>query len=349
MRRFMYDLTRGIACFSLFCYFREMRLHGTRKVPRDRAVMFLANHQNALMDPLVIAAFTPFRTYFLTRADVFINPMVNQVFGFLRMLPVYRMRDGRDTLGRNEEIFENCTRILRGRGHILLFPEANHNIMRKVRPLSKGFTRILFAALEKHPDLDVLLIPVGINYENAAGFPDRVAFYFEDPIPARAFYDKEDIPGSVSRIKQKVSETLENSTTHIEEEDSYAEKLEYLHGLGVDLTDPTQTNNALRLYPHGPKKSGQRRGGILQGLLKGVFFLLNAPLILFWRLIIKPRILEVEFVSTFRFGYVFVAQPLFYILLWWICYTQIDALWATLLVAIHFLLSLLYIKAGRSA
>ncbi|WP_372974023.1 1-acyl-sn-glycerol-3-phosphate acyltransferase [Muriicola sp.] len=348
MRRLMYDITRRIACFGLFCYYRDMRLNGYHKVPKNKAVMFLANHQNALMDPLVIAAYTPFRTYFLTRADVFVNPVVNQIFRFLRMLPIYRMRDGRDTLGKNEEIFQGCIRILQGGGHILLFPEANHNIMRKVRPLSKGFTRILFAALDRDEDLDVLLVPVGINYENASGFPDRVAFYFDDPVSSRAYYDKDDIPGSVSRIKQEVSEALQRNTTHIAPEEEYADKLAYLDSLGFDYLDPRKTHAALENYPGQKDSENRKTGNPLRLFLKWTFYLINAPTILVWRVFLKPRILEEEFISTFRFAYAVVIQPIFYILFWWLCYTKVNALWASSIVILHFLLSLLYVKTGSS-
>ncbi|MBT8290896.1 MAG: acyltransferase, partial [Muriicola sp.] len=63
MKSIMYFLTQKMACMALFCYFREIQLHGIKNIPRNQAVMFLANHQNALLDPLVIAAFTPFRSY----------------------------------------------------------------------------------------------------------------------------------------------------------------------------------------------------------------------------------------------------------------------------------------------
>ena len=349
MRDFMYYLTQKMACFGLFCYFREIRLHGIEKVPVNRAVMFLANHQNALLDPLVIAALTPFRAHFLTRSDVFINPVVNQVFRFLRMLPVYRMRDGRDTLGRNQAIFEQCTNILQRKGYILLFPEANHNIMRRVRPLSKGFTRILFATLEKDPEMDVLLVPVGINYENAAGFPDRVAFYFGEPISSRALYDGDEISASVSRIREEVSEALKKRTTHIEGDMDYDEKQNYLDDLGVNYLDPGQTNRVLREYPGGSKVGKQTRYTVWQKILKWLFLIINAPLLLIWKGLIKPRVDEVEFLSTFRFAYALIAQPIFYFFLWWVCHSLGNAFWASAIVSGHFLLSLLYVKLGRPA
>jgi 1-acyl-sn-glycerol-3-phosphate acyltransferase len=318
-----------------------------KQVPVDRPVIFLANHQNALMDPLVIAALTSFRTYFLTRSDIFINPMVNQVFRFLRMLPVYRMRDGRDTLNRNQAIFENCTQLLRQGEYILLFPEANHNIMRRVRPLSKGFTRILFATLDKYEQLDVLLVPVGINYENASGFPDRVAFYFGQPISSREFYNKADPQGSVIKIKEEVSLALKQNTTHIAEGMDYDEVHHYLDCHCVDFLDPHVTNRAIEQYNEDSGVPLKKHPGFFSLILRAFFLLINAPSILIWRAFLKPRIQEAEFVSTFRFAYALVVQPIFYVLLWWVVYRLGNASWATIAVICHFLFNMLYVKWGR--
>ena len=348
MNRILYDLTQKIAAFGLFCYYREIQLHGVRGVPSDKPVMFLANHQNALMDPLVIAAYTSFRTYFLTRSDIFINPLVNRIFSFLRMLPVYRMRDGRDTLERNLVIFENCTQILEEGGRILIFPEANHNIMRRVRPLSKGFIRILFAALDKDDHLYVLLVPVGINYEDASGFPDRVAFYFGQPISSRELYTQTDLQGSIVRFREAVSSALKINTTHIDEELDHDEVQDYLSSLHIDYLDPRATNEAVGQFEKNLPRPGKKDPALLALLLRTFFLMVNAPVILIWRVLLKPRILEVEFVSTIRFAYVLVAQPIFYVLLWWACAHFSNASLATAVVMGHFLFNLLFVRWGQT-
>ncbi len=348
MKTSLYFITQKIACFGLYCYYKEVQLHGMEKVPRNKPVMFLANHQNALLDPLVIASFTPFRSFFLTRSDVFTNRLFNQIFGFLRMLPIYRLRDGRDTLGKNEAIFKQCTQLLQKGEAILLFPEANHNIMRRVRPLSKGFTRILFAAFEEDPEIDIQLIPVGINYEKADAFPDRVAFYFGDPISSRSLYDKDDLMRSVASIKNSVFEALKVQTTHIDDLDDYAELQRYLDELVIDYLKPEQANEALQNFQKGAELSRnthQRNGHKVWTFL---FELMNWPMLLIWRKLVKPRIIEIEFVSTFRFAFAFLIQPVFYLALWWLCTALINPLAATAIVLGHFLFNLAYVKFGRS-
>jgi len=221
MKTALYLLIQKITRLSLYCYFREIQLHGLDEVPRNRPVLFLANHQNALLDPLIIAACTDLRPYFLTRSDVFTNTYLSGFFQFLRMLPIYRLRDGRNTLTKNEAVFAKCTRLLEQQQAIFLFPEANHNLQRRVRPLSKGFTRIICSALDTDPSMDLYLVPIGINYENASAFPDRVAYYFGRAISARDLYDPNDLQGSIAALKQSVFEGLKKGTTHIEDLERY--------------------------------------------------------------------------------------------------------------------------------
>lgn len=64
------------------------------------------------------------------------------------MLPIYRIRDGIQQLANNKEIFEKCHKILNSGETLMIFLK---EVMTKraIRPLSKGFTRIVFGALEK--------------------------------------------------------------------------------------------------------------------------------------------------------------------------------------------------------
>ena len=70
---------------------------------------------------------------------------------------------------------------------MVIFPEGSHNLARRVRTLSKGFTRIVFDTLEKYPDINLQLVPIGVNYKNAKAWPDEAAIYFGDPLLAADF------------------------------------------------------------------------------------------------------------------------------------------------------------------
>lgn len=118
------------------------------------------------------------------------------------------MRDGIKAVSQNKLVFDRCALLLEKGEALVIFPEANHTLNRRVRPLSKGFTRITFRALEKYPDLDIQWVPGGLNYKNAVHFPDEVAFYYGKAIAARNRYRSTDLNTSRVTVKNKTLNNL---------------------------------------------------------------------------------------------------------------------------------------------
>lgn len=340
----MYGIFKRMMQAALYCYFQEIRFEGMDRVPPNQAVLLLPNHQNALLDPLLLAAFMKqARPYFLTRSDVFQGKLLKAVFAGLRMLPVYRMRDGRETLGRNQAIFDRSAALLEKGEPLLLFPEANHNIRRKVRPLSKGFTRIVSLTLSNHPQCNLQLVPVGINYQDAAGFPDRVAYLFGQPIAAAPILQSGDEVQAVRSMIQAVTNALTGLTTHIPADADYAAQQAALDALQPDYLQPVAVNRylagAAQTVPQYRKKEG-----LLYQVWDGFFQLANLPVILPWRCWMAPRVPEPEFISTYRFAFALLAFPLYLLLLGaalaWLAGSA-PALLAPLALFFH---NLLYVK-----
>ena len=267
---------------------------------------------------------------------------MRKIFTFLQMLPIYRIRDGKTNMAKNQEVFDRCSELLLEDNYLLIFPEGNHNLKRQVRPLSKGFTRILFSALEKNPKADIQLVPVGMNYQSAAHFPDRCAHYFGRTIPVLDLYDPEDLPSSAIRIRDMVQEELQTLTTHIGPELDYKATENALDALGVDYLRPKEVNATLTKLDD--LKTKKRGSNLFSKIYKTVFEILNYPLIGPWRKYIKSKIKEKEFVSSARYLYSMVFYPLFYVLLFLILWLSIGFKVALLVVLGYILFNAIYVK-----
>ncbi|MBM1106373.1 1-acyl-sn-glycerol-3-phosphate acyltransferase [Aurantibacter crassamenti] len=315
MKNIIYKLLKFWIRTSLHLYYGKIKLKGLENVPIDKPVLFLPNHQNALLDPLLIAVDCNRKPYFLTRSDVFKTSIFKSLFEVVRMIPIYRIRDGRDSLKYNDAVFEKCAKLLVHNESLLMFPEANHNLQRRVRPLSKGFTRILFRALELQADLDIQLVPVGLNYLKGEGFPDKVAIYFGKPIALQDVLIEKNERESIENIKQNVSQALQSLTTHIAE-DNYEETIEKLSANNADFLNPIQTNK-LNSNLNSAQGSKQFSGGksLFGKLLFPLFVLVNLPVILLWKLWLKPKVWEPEFTATLRFALSLIVFPIYYLLL----------------------------------
>ncbi|MDG1572325.1 1-acyl-sn-glycerol-3-phosphate acyltransferase [Robiginitalea sp. M366] len=315
MKKLFYALLKPLIRTAFRCYYQRLHFEGMEQVPADKPVVLLPNHQNALLDPLIYAAFARARKpYFLTRSDVFRGGFLEAVFEALRMIPIYRMRDGRHTLKRNAEVFDRCAALLAAGEHLLLFPEANHNLKRQVRPLSKGFTRIVQHAMELHPGLDLQLVPVGINYQDAAGFPDRVTYMFGAPIPASRWKSVKDPNAFAASMKQAVFEVLSQQTTHADPERDYETQIQPLEAKGADFLQPAAVNAYLKGQADALPVRRMKKGGSYR-LWDLLFRLVNFPVWLPWRWVARHKVWEPEFLSTFRFGFAIMAFPVYLLLL----------------------------------
>lgn len=64
----------------------------------------------------------------------------------------------------------------------LFFSEGSHRINCRVRPLRKGFTRVVLETFERYPKMHLQLVPVGLNYWQSEKFGDRASLNFGNPI-----------------------------------------------------------------------------------------------------------------------------------------------------------------------
>jgi BASS family bile acid:Na+ symporter len=181
MRPLVRLLVVGVVRALLHLNFKKIEIRGLENIPRGR-VIFVGNHQNGLIDPLLIAAFNQRSTTFYTRASAFKNPIVSKVLHYLGLLPIFRFRDGGRNLRNNIELFEKGADALIGGEAIALFPEGNHGAERRIRPLKKGVIRLLETTYQKDSSEEVFLVPVGFNYERLEQFKDKVSVRFGPPI-----------------------------------------------------------------------------------------------------------------------------------------------------------------------
>jgi 1-acyl-sn-glycerol-3-phosphate acyltransferase len=316
LKDLIYNSIKHVIKFGLHAYHKKIKVEGLDNIPKNKPVLFLPNHQSALLDVILIAVDCNRKPFFLTRSDVFGKPLLNRIFSFFRMIPIYRIRDGRDTLSKNDAIFNRCAEVLGESEAIVMFPEANHNLKRRVRNLSKGFTRVLFRSLEVNPDIDIQIVPVGLNYKEATSFPDSVAVYYGEPISVKSLIDLDNKATSILKIKNAVSSGLKQLTTHISSEENYDAIIHYLNHKEADFLKPESTNEFIHEFNEQEHKEMKvPKHGKKKSLLLSLFMVFNFPVILLWKSLMKPKVWEPEFMGTLRFATAFIGFVGYYLLL----------------------------------
>lgn len=190
IKRIYYKITRSFFWFSFLIYVKHYNVLESYKEKRRDSVIYAVNHGNALFDAFPILFSTNKIPVFLTRASVFGSKLANFALDIHFMMPIYRQRDGVDTVAKNKSIIETCIKLLKeGRHPVAMFPEGNHNMKFGVRTLQKGIARMAFEALDTYPDLDLKIIPIGLNYSDHMSFRANILMLKGPPIYIKPYYD----------------------------------------------------------------------------------------------------------------------------------------------------------------
>lgn len=188
---------------------RRLTIKGKENLPTDGAVIIGCNHTSALLDPLVILRAMNRATIFMTRADIFRRPLLQKLFTFLKMLPIYRIRDGYAAVKQNEEIIAKCVEVLRHHYPLALFPEATHRPKHSLMGLSKGIFHIALEANRKFGhERPVYIVPMGLEYGRYFRYRSNVVATYGKPINVTEFVRQHEGEATPARLLAMLREEL---------------------------------------------------------------------------------------------------------------------------------------------
>ena len=237
---------------GLLLFYKNIKIIGKENLPKGKPILITPNHQNALIDALLIESYVPGTLFALTRSDAFSTKFISWFLRSLNMLPVYRVRDGLSSVTKNNAIFELCIKYLKDKHSVLIFPEASHDLRRRIRPLNKGFTRIAFdAELKYNWELDLQILPMGINYTEHRRSRNDVRIVYGKPISVKKYKGiyETDKRKAANQLRSDVSDQMKKTVMHIPNMDQYPAMQVILTDLENDekkYLDPTKINEKVK-------------------------------------------------------------------------------------------------------
>lgn len=169
--------------YSLRLFYRRIETVNSPKSFFGRTI-YMSNHAASFMDPLVVACFRKPIVFFMTRSDVF-TTFTKPLLWLVHMLPIYRQLDGVNTKEKNEEVFLECSKVLKSKRSLLVFAEGftDDKFVRRLKPIKKGAVRIGFSALEyMNWSEKIYIAAVGCNYSEPNRMRSDLIISTSDPI-----------------------------------------------------------------------------------------------------------------------------------------------------------------------
>lgn len=187
---FGYWIVRPYFYFAYWLFHRKIVILGKENIPKNKPVIYAPNHPNALHDDLSIVYSAPHQVVWLGRADIFKSALARPFLKFIKIIPVYRIRDGKESLSSNDKTFRKAIRVLQNNNAIGLYPEGDNSVNRKMKPHKKAIPRIVFLGGELTDyTLDVKIVPTGIYFDQYHNFGRRLLIIFGKPLNVKDYYD----------------------------------------------------------------------------------------------------------------------------------------------------------------
>ncbi|HSM52486.1 MAG TPA: 1-acyl-sn-glycerol-3-phosphate acyltransferase, partial [Thermoanaerobaculia bacterium] len=172
----------ALARFVAAVFFRRVEVVGGERLPAAGPVVVVANHQNGLVDPVLLLAALPRPVRFLAKSTLWRIPVLASILDLAGSIPVFRREDAGADTSRNLATVARCHELRARGGVIAIFPEGTSHDRPALQPLRTGAARIALEAEARFGPLGVRILPVGLLFEEKTRFRSRALVVVGEPI-----------------------------------------------------------------------------------------------------------------------------------------------------------------------
>ena len=263
-------------------FYRRIEVEGRERVPAG-PVIFILNHPNALMDPLVLITQAGRPVSFLAKEPLFRMPVLGRMVKAMDAIPVYRRMDQADT-ANNTRTFAAARELLQRGGSLALFPEGTSHSDPRLKPFRTGAARIALGA----GVAGLQIVPAGLFYTDKTTFRSGALLCFGPPIAldvVASGADGEPPPEPVRELTSRLEHALGTLTLQADHHEAIrlAETADRLlasaAGERPDLADKLERRQRLvRGYNALREEAPERLGKLVSRIVRYNAALRNANL-----------------------------------------------------------------------
>ncbi len=179
----MVPLTR----LALAANFRHIHVLHAERMPREGAVLLVANHPSTWTDVVLLDAVLGRRFHFLAHEEQFHPWPRGVLLELYGTLPLSSREHRPDAMARNAVTFRRCEELFDRAEGVAVFPEGISRVDRGLLPLKHGAARLALSYAERRENRGTFaLVPVGIYYSDRTAFRSDVTVQVGKAIPAVA-------------------------------------------------------------------------------------------------------------------------------------------------------------------
>ena len=215
-------LLRKIVRRFIRLYYPVIHISHPELLPKEGATLYIANHSNSLIDPVIIGITSNRPVRFLAKAPLFKTPVLGRIMKAIGMIPAYRGQDdsSSSSVRRNVESLniagENLARGL----PVGIFPEGKSHDLMHMEQVKTGAARIAQRAVElSDGEAPVWIVPLGINFEDKSRFRSRLWVSVAEPVDAAVWFKEHDgnAKQAMRELTNMLDERLKSVIVHLDD------------------------------------------------------------------------------------------------------------------------------------
>lgn len=206
----IYRLLRWITGIALHWFYSDICVVGEEKIPRSGPLLIAVNHQNSLVDSLIVGWLVPRRIAMTAKATLTNNPVIAILFRMLDIVPLRRASDEVQTSGglpadrsRNAGAFEEILHLLGRNGAVLIFPEGKSHNEIGLEPLKTGLARLALQARDEGAIRGLKILPFGLVFEDKGTPTTAVGAYVGEVIEMDSWPNRDH-----TKLTQEIADRL---------------------------------------------------------------------------------------------------------------------------------------------
>ncbi len=222
---FLYSILLPYVNWQTRRSYRRFEVHGKKHIPENGSLIFGVNHSNTLMDALVLLSSNNARKVFIARGDIFKNPIIASILNFMRILPIFRIRNGVAAVRQNDNSLEKAVDVIHDHVDLYLFPEGAHRTKHSLMRMGKGLFHIAVDANKQFGDQSpIYIIPTAIEYGDYFRFRSTAMINFGEPINVTEFFrhtNEENEAANINLLKDQLHNEIAKLFTYIPDDEDY--------------------------------------------------------------------------------------------------------------------------------
>jgi 1-acyl-sn-glycerol-3-phosphate acyltransferase len=187
------------------------------RVPPHGPVLLVANHNNSLVDPALVAWTAGRHVRFLAKAPLFTHALIGWLIRAVGSVPVYRSQDDPAKVSQNVDSFRDVHAVLAGGHAVGIFPEGISHSASRLAPLKTGAARIAIGAA-KQLGTDFPIVAMGLVFRDRDRFRSEAhviigeSFRWDDLVNGDGVADRtavRELTGRIEHAMRAVSLNLQ--------------------------------------------------------------------------------------------------------------------------------------------